>query len=71
MESHGELVDRLERQVESRSAHQSDLQTSLAKLTTDKVRLEAEQQAARAKWLHECEQHESARAIITRVSTLG
>lgn len=69
MQSHGELVGRLERQAESRSAHQSDLQMALAKLTTDRVRLEAEQQAIRAKWLQECEQHDSAKAIITRVRT--
>lgn len=69
MQAHGELVGHLERQVESRKARQNDLQTALAKLTTDRVRLEAEQQATRAKWLQECEQHKGAKAAITTVST--
>lgn len=68
MHAHGKLIGSLEREVESRRAHDKDTQLTLAKLTTEHVRLDAEHQTLRCKLALEREQHESARCVIVRVS---
>lgn len=67
MHAHGELVSRLERDVESYRARHQDMQATLAKRSSDHVRLDAEHETLRKKHALEREQHESSKHAVAQV----